>query len=1329
MGWPPVTISAQIKLCALCVALLASSALAQPIPRQAPVSGQIVTRKSGETAVLVPSPDVLNVEVRQELKAGDVLRTNATGTLSIVFADQTQIRLGRNSTMLVRDVQAGVPSSINLMNGQLWTRSPRGQSNLLIETPSANTGIRGTSFTLTASPEQTTVQVFEGEVEFFNNLGSLGITAGQAATALLGQPPSRIFVVDPDERKQMLHYIPLHDAYRYAQPFQGSPAAARAERERLIALPEPQRRAADWLVLAEAGAEIDTPANRYSALAQARAKGLTETEEARADLVEATLALEERDFPRANLLFEVAQRGLSGEQLVIARYGARLTSAASGAVETQMLSLAELVRESPSTSLAEAFVAAYAGDLVRAIDIATQGERLHPDNVAFSILKGNIALLLGDEALIREAVSRSLQADPDNAAALILSAQLKSDYEGDLTGAALDAQRATELAPGNSLAWNTLSLIHAQRGDLSAAEATYLMGIAADPKDPVIRANRAVNLLDRNRVGEARAEIAAALQLDPTYALARAYLGRLYIQEGDYDRAQEELLAASASNPTYGQTLLLLAQNYHRRGEFAVAEQQLERAEIYDPSSPFPSLFRSAMALDQNNTFDAIMSARRAVEIFRAQGGEYREAAAASRTSRYLTAGLRSAGLDDWARFHSDRAFNAFDPASYFDRASYGRPYPYVVDQGAIEGEGETFGGPRAPIDGPSALFLGTAVNDFSLFGAGISPLAPYDAFTPSYEWSLSDQLQGLLLDSLSVASSTRRFRLFNERFVEAQATASLVGTNGALSEGVSAQLQGLHLVPIPIAFNVTANYLGFSRSANMPSSLQNQIIGLRSALGAELTPTTRLVLLGTFDDHDRDFPSYYRSETGEVRNWSVLSALSQDIARHVRLQAAGGISEGRTDLSADVPSAQFFVYLPPDYEPQEELRDLELRDRQVMRREYAGVSALFEAGGIVTTVGAEYLNVIQEGFGSSVQRAPAGVIEATFDYDLNVSQTRYFVNARAPLTSRVTIEGHAIAAPYVSAPYPIPIPPVETLPESERTWRYEYGFGVGVDVSRRTTIRAAHFYTIQDWFPQTFATTSAVGLFPAGAPTVVAGLFGGSAEPGEFAPLVGTHSRSYVGRLDHEWSDRVFTSLEYQHQKHGELEASVADAINTFFAEPYTPFVSTVSSYVGAGAIDRLSVAMNLLLGRQLSVDLRYAFALSDCATFPSPDDPTEPPIDPFPGDPPIDPLPAADCEHNYLPRHAGRAQVVWNASSQWQLSLSASYVGSRSASTMTSTLNDYVTINGAVRWRSPDKRWEAALSGFNLLDADIQTYNLGFYPVVPKYGRALIGSLTVRF
>jgi Flp pilus assembly protein TadD len=185
------------------------AASGQPLKRNAPLSGQIAAAKGGEQATLIPRQTWQKAVVQQHLKAGDVLRTNAAGTLAIVFADGTQIRLGRNSVMVVRLVSKNGPSSLSLQRGRAWGRSPRKRSNLSIETPSATAAIRGTEWAITADEESSQLQVFSGAVELSNDAGSLTVEGGQAATVLRGQAPTRTVLVNPAGREQMLYFVNL----------------------------------------------------------------------------------------------------------------------------------------------------------------------------------------------------------------------------------------------------------------------------------------------------------------------------------------------------------------------------------------------------------------------------------------------------------------------------------------------------------------------------------------------------------------------------------------------------------------------------------------------------------------------------------------------------------------------------------------------------------------------------------------------------------------------------------------------------------------------------------------------------------------------------------------------------------------------------------------------------------------------------------------------------------------------------------------------------------------------------------------------------------------
>lgn len=249
---------------------LAAPALGQPVPRSGDIAGQIVARKVGEQARLLPDTQFGDAVVRQQLKAGDVLRTNATGTLGIVFADRTQVRLSRNSTLVVLAVQDGRPSAVKLQNGKLWGRAPRGRSNLSIETPSAAAAIRGTEFALEVSDDLTLLSVFEGSVEISNTAGALTIGGGQAARVQRGQAPVAVALIDPVGREQQLYFVTLDESRDFAARAPGDAAATTRAIDALAAgeplpLPQGQDQAATRAFilayqgeLAEAMAEVDT---------------------------------------------------------------------------------------------------------------------------------------------------------------------------------------------------------------------------------------------------------------------------------------------------------------------------------------------------------------------------------------------------------------------------------------------------------------------------------------------------------------------------------------------------------------------------------------------------------------------------------------------------------------------------------------------------------------------------------------------------------------------------------------------------------------------------------------------------------------------------------------------------------------------------------------------------------------------------------------------------------------------------------------------------------------------------------------------------------------
>ena len=140
----------------LLAALTAISLLGAAIPAAADVvqrastpAGSVIARKSGEEVLFIDLPPWRSVDINQDLLPGDVLRTNASGHLAVLFADNTQIRMARNTTLLVKQIGAAEDTLLGLEAGAIWARAERGGEGLTIETPAAAAAIRGTDWSMT----------------------------------------------------------------------------------------------------------------------------------------------------------------------------------------------------------------------------------------------------------------------------------------------------------------------------------------------------------------------------------------------------------------------------------------------------------------------------------------------------------------------------------------------------------------------------------------------------------------------------------------------------------------------------------------------------------------------------------------------------------------------------------------------------------------------------------------------------------------------------------------------------------------------------------------------------------------------------------------------------------------------------------------------------------------------------------------------------------------------------------------------------------------------------------------------------------------------------
>ncbi|AEG55959.1 FecR domain-containing protein [Sinorhizobium meliloti] len=787
-------------------------ALAEPVPRPSPAAGSVIARKSGEEVRFVDVSNWRVVDLAQDLLPGDVLRTNATGALAVLFRDHTQIRLGRNTALRVKQIGAG-DTNLGLESGTIWARAERGGEGLVIDTPAAAAAIRGTDWTLTVGTDgKTSLVVLEGVVELSNAYGSVTVKQGEGAVAAIGSAPAKIVIVTPKDREQMLFHLSLRNAFVWmpATPF--SVPEMRRERARIEASPAASRPAEEWLTLAEIYLSLDGRDKAQAALAEAASRGLTRSQAARADLVTALIAGSSNRYEEAARLFARAERGLDPSRRTIAAYGGYF---ARGLADPARVEEPPRNASGRYAGMARAWTAGFREDIPAAIAVIKKAEQQYPDDPTLPAARAQLALLLDDRDELRDGVERALSIDPEDPTALEARAHYRYHIDNDLEGALADLERALKTAPGSSSIWNSLGLVQGARGDNRAAEAAFKQAIALDPLDPVAHANLAIQYMDEMRMAEAKREIDAALSVDPSFDVALVARGRYHMQNGEADNAVEDLLAGSTANPAYSNAQLLLAAAHYEKGDRIPAAQALDNADRLDPNDPVVATVRTAIAIDAYDADAAIRNAQEALRRTRAKGGDTAALGANQEQGSTLNDAFRLQGLDAWGQYYGDAVFDPFTGASYVDQAVRGSVNPFF--------------------------------NAYDFAANAVTNTVNTTSF--------SALIQGLLIEPHMLASRERTVNLLRSPFFETELGGGFIANEDHTGWVGEAAVRGFTVSPFPISVYGTFQWeeprdtvdLGGGRSLERDIRL----LGGNGYLTATPTPDDRVVAYANYADVD----------------------------------------------------------------------------------------------------------------------------------------------------------------------------------------------------------------------------------------------------------------------------------------------------------------------------------------------------------------------------------------------------------------------------------------------------------------------------------------------
>ena len=230
--------------------------------------------------------------------------------------------------------------------------------------------------------------------------------------------------------------------------------------------------------------------------------------------------------------------------------------------------------------------------------------RLVPTQPTALALQALIALARADHAgAIRLATEAT--AAPGASAAPWLALSYSQESVADLGGATASAARALRLEPENALALSRVAVLDLANGDVGASIglATRAAGLApARAEPPTVLGFAYLSVLNSTA---ARNAFDSAIALEPAAPLPRLGRGLALIQAGDLIGGRQQLELAVILDPTNALARSYVAKVYETENRAKLTGSQIDLAKRFDPLDPTPWLYGAMQKLRANRPVEA----------------------------------------------------------------------------------------------------------------------------------------------------------------------------------------------------------------------------------------------------------------------------------------------------------------------------------------------------------------------------------------------------------------------------------------------------------------------------------------------------------------------------------------------------------------------------------------------------------------------------------------------------------------------------------------------------------------------------------------------------
>lgn len=437
--------------------------------------------------------------IRQALPPASFIRTGDLSSMSILLTDQTQIKLGQNSTFQIRSVASAGPSrgqtQLNLQRGKAWSQTKNAGDGLYVRTPSAIAGIHGTDWVIEVDDSgRTELLVLSGVVELSNEHGRVQVGRNELAEALPGQAPSKRPLVRFSERVQWVS-TRAFDPLRYE-----------LDAERTQTAPDVRQR-------------LDAAVAAIAAGEHAAAVGLLEQAMGRGSPLPELLAA---DFAMAR-----------GELAPAARWLAQGRARFPGDARFPV---------------AEGFLAILQGDLAGAGRFLSEASALGGPAALTAVLAGELARLNGDFAGALDAYGRAAALQPTLPDGWSGRGGIRLEQE-DVAAARRDLNHALRLRPDDPTLLAELGTLESLANRLDVARQHFEAAVRAAPGDYVAMTGLGLLELKAGHPEQAMAWLLRANAIEPRHARSVLYLGVAYHRMGNPEAALSQFVRAAELDP------------------------------------------------------------------------------------------------------------------------------------------------------------------------------------------------------------------------------------------------------------------------------------------------------------------------------------------------------------------------------------------------------------------------------------------------------------------------------------------------------------------------------------------------------------------------------------------------------------------------------------------------------------------------------------------------------------------------------------------------------------------------------------------------------------